>query len=67
MGKKIPKEKKIMNIKNEINRIIEQSKSNGEVYTDALLIPDMQQYLMNNGVSKKIINKLISQLDFAED
>ena len=65
MGKKSNKAK-IRIIKTRINEIINNSKSKGESYDSPIFIPEMKQYLHDNGVSKEEYNRWVSLLHYED-
>jgi len=53
----------IRKIKNKIKLIKKKSRNRGEVYDDVLLIPAIQEWLLDNGVSKELLNDVISKYE----
>ena len=53
----------IRKIKNKIKSIRKKSRNRGEVYDDVLLIPAIQKWLLDNGVSKEFLNDVISKYE----
>jgi hypothetical protein len=56
----------IRKIKNKIKSIRKKSRNRGEIYDDVLLIPAIQEWLLNNGVSKEFLYDVISKYEEKE-
>lgn len=56
----------IRKIKNKIKSIRKKSRNRGEVYDDVLLIPAIQEWLLNNGISKEFLYDVISKYEEKE-